>query len=59
MNALEDSASQVAAVAAYLDRLNERMDHIPARTRDADAVQTTVTPSVSITPTPDRTEVAL
>jgi len=35
------------------------MDRIPARTRDADAVQTTVTPSVSITPTPDRTEVAL
>ena len=59
MNALEDSASQVAAVAAYLDRLSERMDRIPARTRDADAVQTTVTPSVSITPTPDRTEVAL
>lgn len=59
MNTLEDSASQVAAVAAYLDRLSERMDRIPARTRDADAVQTTVTPSVSITPTPDRTEVAL
>ena len=59
MNALEDSASQVTAVATYLDRLNERMDRIPARSRDADAVQATVTPSVSITPTPDRTEVAL
>ncbi len=31
MNLLEDSASQVAAVEAYLDTLNEKMDRIPAR----------------------------
>ena len=31
MNLLEDSAAQVAAVASYLDQLNEEMDRIPAR----------------------------
>jgi tRNA-dihydrouridine synthase B len=31
MNLLEDSVSQVAAVAQYLDDLNEKMDRIPAR----------------------------
>jgi tRNA-dihydrouridine synthase B len=30
MNALEDSAAQVAAVERYLDALNEEMDRIPA-----------------------------
>ncbi|WP_293660028.1 tRNA dihydrouridine synthase DusB [Rhodoferax sp. OV413] len=31
MNLLEDSAAQVAAVASYLNQLNEEMDRIPAR----------------------------
>ena len=31
MNLLEDSAAQVAAVEAYLDQLNEKMDRIPRR----------------------------
>ncbi len=35
MNALEDSASQLAAVAHYLDRLNTEMDRIPVRGADA------------------------
>jgi len=30
MNALEDSAAQIAAVAQFLDQLNEQMDRIPA-----------------------------
>jgi tRNA-dihydrouridine synthase B len=35
MNLLEDSAAQVAAVASYLDQLNEEMDRIPARVAGA------------------------
>ena len=37
MNALEDSASQLAAVAHYLDRLNGQMDRIPARKADVES----------------------
>ena len=59
MNALEDSAGQLAAVAEFLDRLNEHMDRIPAHAPDADASQSTGAPTVFITPTPDRMEAAL
>ena len=36
MNALEDSAAQIAAVAQFLDQLNEQMDRIPAPGLTAD-----------------------
>ena len=39
MNALEDSVSQVAAVEAYLQQLNEKMDRIPARNAALDAAR--------------------
>jgi tRNA-dihydrouridine synthase B len=35
MNGLEDSAAQLAAVAEFLDELNERMDRIPAMCEEA------------------------
>jgi tRNA-dihydrouridine synthase B len=35
MNRIEDSAAQVAAVAQFFDRLNERMDRIPAHCEEA------------------------
>ena len=59
INLLEDSARQVAAVAEFLDRLNDRMDRIPVRAPQADASQATYAAPVFITPTPNRMEVAL
>lgn len=59
MNALEDSNSQVDAVGEFLDRLNERMDRIPARAPEAHASHATDAASVFITSKPDRMEVAL
>jgi len=53
MNALEDSASQVAAVAHFLDRLNDTMDRIPP-------AQPCLTPGATPIPLPEhRMEAAL
>jgi tRNA-dihydrouridine synthase B len=45
MNALEDSASQLTAVANYLDRLNAQMDRIPARAAQAPEAADSVLPT--------------
>jgi tRNA-dihydrouridine synthase B len=59
INVLEDSASQVLAVAHFLDRLNDRMDRIPARGWGAASVVASAAHSLSNIPSPDPMEVAL
>ena len=59
INVLEDSASQVLAVAQFLDRLNDRMDRIPARGWGAASVGASAAHSLSNIPSPDPMEVAL
>ncbi|MDH4479935.1 MAG: tRNA dihydrouridine synthase DusB [Rhodoferax sp.] len=59
INALEDSASQVAAVAHFLDRLNEDMDRIPARVSATEAVHPHAGSALLTTHNPDPMEMAL
>ncbi len=59
INALEDSASQVVAVAQFLDRLNDRMDRIPARDLGSEPVDARAAHPFLTTPNPDPMEVAL
>jgi tRNA-dihydrouridine synthase B len=57
MNALEDSASQVLAVAQFLDQLNDCMDRIPSRAPGREGESTTL--AFSNAPNPAPMEVAL
>jgi len=59
MNALEDSASQLVAVAHFLDGLNDKMDRIPARAPAADGFKSVTDQSPLTVATLDRMEVAL
>jgi hypothetical protein len=59
MNALEDSASQLAAVAHFLDGLNDKMDRIPARAPAADGSKCVTGQSPLTVANLDRMEVAL
>jgi tRNA-dihydrouridine synthase B len=59
INALEDSASQVLAVAQFLDHLNDRMDRIPARVSGAAPLDASPAYPLLTTPTPVHMEVAL
>ena len=59
INALEDSASQVLAVAQFLDRLNGRMDRIPARVWSAESVVASDAHSLLNLPTQVHMEAAL
>jgi tRNA-dihydrouridine synthase B len=57
MNALEDSASQVLAVAQFLDQLNDRMDRIPSRAPGGEGASPAL--GFSRASNPDPMEVAL
>ena len=59
INVLEDSASQVLAVTQFMDRLNDRMDRIPARALDAQPEGASPAHPLLTIPTPDHMEVAL
>ena len=59
MYTLEDSASQVVAVAQFLDRLNDRMDRIPARAPGVESSGQHAHSSTVTHPNTDPMEVAL
>ena len=59
MNALGDSASQLTAVAHFLDGLNDKMDRIPARATAADVSKCATDQFELTVATLDRMEVAL